>query len=269
MKKYLLPKTGNFYKVNLHAHSTISDGSLTPSQIKEEYLKRGYSAVAFTDHNILLPHHDLTDENFIALTGIEYDFYEGWNPDFKPDGKTYLTWKGTHVNFIALDPENDIQPCYHSTKYRMIGNGENYRHLVKYDKTLPDYERIYSPKGVSDLMKIGRDNGFFVIYNHPSWSLENYNDYVNYHGYHAIEIHNSGSIMGGTLTDYCPYVYDDVLRAGVERAICVASDDNHNHGYSALGSPLCDSFGGFTCVKAEKLTYKDITDGLIKGNTYL
>ena len=26
MKKYLLPNTGNYYKANLHCHTTLSDG---------------------------------------------------------------------------------------------------------------------------------------------------------------------------------------------------------------------------------------------------
>ena len=30
MKKFLLPENGNFYKANLHCHTTISDGRLTP-----------------------------------------------------------------------------------------------------------------------------------------------------------------------------------------------------------------------------------------------
>ncbi|MBQ6088714.1 MAG: GrdX family protein, partial [Firmicutes bacterium] len=47
----------------------ISDGSFTPEQIKEAYLARGYSVVAFTDHNILLSHQELTDRRFLALNG--------------------------------------------------------------------------------------------------------------------------------------------------------------------------------------------------------
>ena len=34
MKQYLLPPTGTFYKVNMHCHTTISDGSFTPEEIK-------------------------------------------------------------------------------------------------------------------------------------------------------------------------------------------------------------------------------------------
>ena len=32
-KIYLLPKTGNLYKANLHCHSTVSDGSFTPEEL--------------------------------------------------------------------------------------------------------------------------------------------------------------------------------------------------------------------------------------------
>ena len=39
MRKYLLPEEGHFYKANLHCHSNISDGSLTPEQIKETVIR--------------------------------------------------------------------------------------------------------------------------------------------------------------------------------------------------------------------------------------
>ena len=38
MRKYLLPNDGSFYKANLHCHSTVSDGVLTPNEIKEKYI---------------------------------------------------------------------------------------------------------------------------------------------------------------------------------------------------------------------------------------
>lgn len=43
MRKYLLPKDGNFYKSNLHVHSVISDGAKTPEEVKKNYMDRGYS----------------------------------------------------------------------------------------------------------------------------------------------------------------------------------------------------------------------------------
>ena len=43
---YLLPKEGTFYKANLHCHTVVSDGDLTPEQVKEAYMGQGYSIVA-------------------------------------------------------------------------------------------------------------------------------------------------------------------------------------------------------------------------------
>ncbi len=71
MKKYLLPKDGNFYKTCLHVHTVVSDGRQTPAEIKEIYKKNGYSAVAFTDHQAMIPHPELNDDEFIAITATE------------------------------------------------------------------------------------------------------------------------------------------------------------------------------------------------------
>lgn len=38
------------YKINLHTHTTISDGRVTPERSAEIYRKAGYDMIAFTDH---------------------------------------------------------------------------------------------------------------------------------------------------------------------------------------------------------------------------
>ena len=73
MKKYLLPEKGEFYKANLHCHTSVSDGGYTPQQVKEMYQKQGYSIVAFTDHDVLVPHPELADDNFLPLNGYEIE----------------------------------------------------------------------------------------------------------------------------------------------------------------------------------------------------
>ena len=76
MKKYLLPKNGNFYKANLHCHTNISDGKLSPEEVKKAYKDNGYSVVAYTDHEVYITHNDLTDDEFLALNGMEIAFGE-------------------------------------------------------------------------------------------------------------------------------------------------------------------------------------------------
>ena len=77
LRDYLLPENGQFYKANLHSHSFLSDGKLTPEEMKNLYKSHGYSVLAYTDHDIFIPHHDLTDENFLALSGFEAELV--WN----------------------------------------------------------------------------------------------------------------------------------------------------------------------------------------------
>ncbi len=40
------------YKLNLHTHTTESDGQMPPAQVIDEYYERGYDGLAITDHNL-------------------------------------------------------------------------------------------------------------------------------------------------------------------------------------------------------------------------
>ena len=106
-------------------------------------------------------------------------------------------------------------------------------------------------------------DGFLCCYNHPYWSLQNYNDYAGLKGAFAMEIYNHGCELDG-LYGYAPQAYDEMLRAG-QKLFCVATDDNHDT--YAPGAPRCDSFGGFTMFKLEKLTYASVIEALKKGTS--
>ncbi len=248
MKKHLLPQTGNFYKSNLHCHTTVSDGKMTPEEIKEIYTAEGYSVIAFTDHDVLVPHPELADENFLPLNGYEMEINE--------DASVKIGRKRCHICLIATDPENTKQVCFHRTKY-LPGNTVNYLSQINYDESEPDYEREYGSECVNDIIKKGVDNGFFVTYNHPTWSRERYNDYVQYNGMHAMEIYNSECELVGYY-EYNEKEYDDMLCSG-KRIYCIATDDTH---------PRESCFGGYTMIKADKLEYKAITSALMNGNFY-
>ena len=51
-------------KVNLHMHTTLSDGSKTPEEAAEIYKKAGYDVVAITDHWI---HRDSLDIGVLLI----------------------------------------------------------------------------------------------------------------------------------------------------------------------------------------------------------
>ena len=249
MRKYLLPESGNFYKANLHCHTTVSDGTQTPMEIKEAYSEQGYSVVAYTDHNVLIAHPELNDDKFLALNGVEINVNAP--SEVKNRAKT------CHLCLIALDENNLVQPCWHREKYLNPANTAKYRDQVRFDQTKPDWERVYDPEHINAIIKEARKKGFYVTYNHPTWSLEFYEDYINYDGMHAMEIVNYSSLVLG-YDEYNSKAYDDMLRKG-KRIYAVCADDNHSKR---------DRFGGFTMIKAEKLEYSAITDALIKGNTY-
>ena len=98
--------------------------------------------------------------------------------------------------FVALDPGKQEQVCYHRSKY-IWGDAMQYIDQLCFDPDLPDYERVYSHEGVSDMMRIGRENGFFVTYNHPNWSQEDQTNYMGYDYMHAMEICNYSCVAEG------------------------------------------------------------------------
>lgn len=240
MKKFLLPESGNFYKANLHCHSTVSDGKLTPEELKQIYREKGYSAIAFTDHWFFVTHNELTDEHFVALNGYEMDIAE------IRDGSDNRLGKTCHVCFIAGTPQRDFRPKFHDD----IGEIEGVKD--------------YSVDCISRMMETGREDGFFVTYNHPAWSQETRDEYCNFHGMHAMEICNWSSYMGG-FTDYNEKEYDEMLRVG-KRIGCIGADDNHND--APKDSPVFGSFGAWTMIKADRLDYASLMDALFKGNYY-
>ena len=108
------------------------------------------------------------------------------------------------------------------------------------------------------MISFARKKGFFITYNHPSWSLENYEQYIGYDGLNAVEVYNH-SVERLGFQSTATYAYDDMLRVG-KKVFAVASDDNHNK--------RDDSFGGFVMIKAKELKYDTIMQALFNGSFY-
>ena len=251
MKKYLINNKGQFYKACLHTHTTLSDGKLTPEQIKEVYLSLGYSIVAYTDHDLFISHNDLTDDKFLALNGYEWEVYE------EPYVKSKRDTRSMHACVIARSPDMTTPVGYHREKYYVSGANYENRKLVKFDENEPDYERDYTPECINTFFKKAKDAGFFVTYNHPTWNGESYEQYIKYEHMHAFEIFNTGCYNGG-YDEYNPRVFDDFLRAN-KKIFCIAADDMHKQ--SEVG-------GGFVMIKSQKLEYGAVIDALFNGQFY-
>ncbi len=249
MKKILLDGDKNYYKANLHCHSTKSDGKMTVEEIKEHYKKNGYSVVAFTDHEHLIDNSYLNDDSFLAITSCEIAIkeFENLSTLKKRDMKV------CHFNFFAKDSSNIDTPCYNSVYDHYCD--DELRKIIKH--TCGEYKREYSPEKINEIIKIASEKGFLVSYNHPRWSLENATDYLNYKGLWAVEIYNSACNIGG-LYEYDINVYDDFLRKGHNIA-CIAGDDNHSIDSTCIG---------FVMINADELDYEVIMTALEDHNFY-
>lgn len=252
MRKFLLPEGGCRYKANLHCHTTLSDGHLTPEEVKAAYSAKGYSVVAFTDHDSFLPQHArLSDESFLALNGYEVAFTEA---EEQP-GRNMC--RACHLCLIAKEPDNLRQVCWYHSKHF-----DRHTSVVQTEDA-PEFDNAYTPEQINELIRRARSAGFYVTYNHPTWSREDYTRYCAYHGMDAMEIGNYDALTQG-LPEYNDRVYDDMLIGG-ERIGCIATDDNHN---KHPGTGNWDSFGCWTMIGAERLDYRSVTAALEAGAYY-
>lgn len=259
MKKYLLPNNVNWYRANMHCHTTLSDGYFTPEQIKDEYKKMGYSIIAYTDHEILLDHSDLNDDEFLALTSTEYSINDNKSCFEIPEGGYMDAWRSEkviHLGVYSKNPHNTFQPASNfdslgwlKDRYKDVFNGDG-------------YQRQYTIESINETIKRLNEGGFFVSLNHPNWSLNDMNDYLSIDGLWSLEILNYATerISGA---EYCPYIYDHMVRNGNYNLFCNMGDDNHNRGGS-----YDHSFGGSTIFGASELKYEQIVESMEKGNFY-
>lgn len=231
-RKYLLPVNLNAYKANLHCHSTFSDGKLTVEQLKEMYVAKGYSIIAFSDHNKLVPHNELRDNNFLPINSIEIDLNMPTNDWYH--AKTY------HLNFFSKDPDrNEFIPL----------------------------SREYSVENANKLLKDAKDAGFLTQYNHPRWSLQTSEDFLPLDNLWSFEIYNTGC-QKEMINGWGDYEYEATCREffakNKELPVPVATDDNHNQ----QSAPYDDSFGGWSVIFAESLDYSSVIEAMENKNIY-
>ncbi len=194
--KHLLPAVKRFFKANLHAHSTISDGTLSPQEMKDVYKARGYSVLCLTDHNVAVDHSDLNEDDFLMLTGAEYDVAQG---DIRLSRN-----KAYHINFIAKKPDLLWQPFANET-YKP----ETLPYLEKAE--IENMTREHSVEAINAMIARGNEKGHLVAYNHPAWSLHDYTDYAGLKGLWGMELCNSGSVVNGIFDHHNATIYRDMM----------------------------------------------------------
>lgn len=250
MLKNLLPKVPEYFKANLHTHSTVSDGKLTPQQVRDAYKEAGYSILALTDHSVIVEHQELNLEDFLMLTGVEIDMDDRDDPNGDTRGRNRhlcMIAKTPYQNWI---PYRDLEPIPSSIPYETQCD-------------IGDFTKEYSAGNCNAVIAECNRRGYLVTYNHPCWSLESYPDYAPMKGLWGMEYRNSGSIAQG-FDENNGRIYQDFLMLG-NRLMPLFTDDMHipvrPNGVSELGE-------GWIMVGAQKLDYNSVIEALEQGNLY-
>lgn len=129
-------------KVNLHIHSTFSDGKADFKDIVESAKKQGYKLISITDHNTVEGHKLYQDE--ILITGVEFDCWFGY----------------VFIHLLAYDIDVNhpsIYPFLAKTKAETEG----------------DLIRLFSKRNVPNLIQAIHEAGGIAVLAHPAcyWAL--------------------------------------------------------------------------------------------------
>jgi hypothetical protein len=99
--------------IDLHTHSTFSDGSDTPTELAKKAHDVGITAIALTDHDTTASHDEMakacTHHGIELVTGTEISLRDNDFPRTRPDGEEDP--RNVHVlaYFVPLDPAHPVQ----------------------------------------------------------------------------------------------------------------------------------------------------------------
>lgn len=232
---------GDFFRGNLHSHTTGSDGDLTPEESVRAYREHGYSFLCLSEH-----------DRFTDLSGTF-------------DTRDFLILPGLEASAVLVDAYGRELACHHMIGIlgtrRMQEEAPHPFRGKDVRRPVPIYQGTWNgPAAAQELCDELRACGCLVTYNHPLWSRVQFSDFADLHGIFALETYNYNCMMeSGDGEDFIHY--DSMLSRG-QHIHCIATDDNHNH----KGVP--DSFGGSIFVRAESLTRENILNALIAGSYY-
>lgn len=130
------------HKVDLHIHSTYSDGKSDFKDILEGAKKEGYKLISITDHNTVEGHKKYKDE--ILIPGVEFDCWFGY----------------VFIHLLAYNID--------------VNNEELMRFMAKTKaETEGDLIRLFSGRNVPELIKAIHNAGGIAVLAHPAcyWAL--------------------------------------------------------------------------------------------------
>lgn len=129
-------------KINLHIHSTYSDGKSSFEEILKQAKEKGYKLISITDHNTIEGHKKFKDD--ILIPGVEFDCW---------------------INHIFI----------HILAYNIDVNNEELQQFMAKTKaeTEGDFIRLFSKRNVPKLIKAIHNAGGIAVLAHPAcyWAI--------------------------------------------------------------------------------------------------
>lgn len=135
-------KEEDFKKINLHIHTTCSDGKAEAEDILKSAKEQGYELIAITDHNTIEVHKRIQDD--ILMTGVEFDCWCGY---------VFI-----HLLAYGIDIHNEeLSQFMAKTKAETEG----------------DLIRLFSTRNVPKLIKAIHNAGGIAVLAHPAcyWAI--------------------------------------------------------------------------------------------------
>ena len=190
---------GQWYKGNLHCHSTNSDGKISPEAVIEYYKQHNYQFMALTDHHFFTDYRYLSDDGFLIIPGFEWSIDQERMP------------KGEHLCGFQTTSSNGA---------------------FSHTQVIP--RKVWTqPQDIQESIDFLRQHGLAVLLAHPTWSRSDRETLLNARDYFGMEVYNHASEYEehmGFSTDY----WDFLLRRG-RKVWGLATDDAHRYDDRSAG----------------------------------
>jgi hypothetical protein len=178
---------GNFYRGNLHTHSTNSDGKLPLPEVINRYREAGHDFVAMSEH--FMDH---------------YDYPISDTRDLRTDDFTTLIAAELHQGETSI--------------------GELWHILAVGIPT--DFAKPHEGETAQEIAQRAADTGAFIGLVHPSWNGLTVEDAKTIECAHAIEIYNHGSQVEVDRGEDWPFC-DQLLNGGWRLNAFATDDAHH------------------------------------------
>jgi len=177
-------KAGQFWRGNLHTHSTRSDGKLSPEEVCRRYAEAGYDFLALTDHFMDMFNFPLIDTT-----------------PYRSDKFTTILGAELHTGQMELG---------------------NLWHILAVGLPL-DFAHTPPTETGPQLAQRALQAGAFVAAAHPQWFAMTENDVLSLGDIHAVEIYNGGCDTDNDSAESV-YMWDLMLARGKRFNACATDD---------------------------------------------